>query len=239
MKNLSCTSPRIILILISLVIITTSCNVVYIPSMQNVPLIKKKGEFQANITPANFEASYSPVEHMGVMVNAQLSGNQWTEGDSYEYSTKRQFAEAGIGYNKQFDEDKVFEVYGGAGMGTLDLHDDFDFDEQTFTATMNRKFIQPSVGFYNDYVDVAFSTRILQLKFTNVKTKNYSEDELKNLDLFDLNNNPYYFVEPAVTIRAGYKFIKVQFQYLYSIKLNPEPINRYEQYLFLGLSLRF
>ncbi len=216
-----------------------ACHVAYIPSMENVPLLQKKFEVQANLTPANFQAAFAPAEHVGLMLNAQSSGNKWTEDNDIDYEAKRQFIEGGAGYWKKTEDNKYFEVYGGAGYGKLHFFDDWLSQDRDYEATMVRTFLQPAIGISNDYIDVAFSARLLQLKFINPEVKNFTQDDLESLELWDLDKNPYYFIEPAITFRAGYKYLKAHFQYLYSYKVNDTPINRYNQNFFMGISLRF
>ncbi|MCX6272058.1 MAG: hypothetical protein NTU44_12725 [Bacteroidetes bacterium] len=227
-----------ILFIIS-VLLFQSCKVAYIPSMENVPILQKKGDIEANLTPANFQGAFSPIDHLGLMINGQSSLNTETSDGNTNYKARRQFVEGAIGYYTMVEPDKTFEIFGGAGYGSLSFHDNIVYSDQKYSASMLRTFVQPSISFLNENIEFAFSVRFLQLKFTDIQTNNYDDAELQDDRLYQLDRQPFYFAEPAFTLRAGWKHVKAQFQYLYSCKVNTQPINYYPMNFFIGLSLRF
>lgn len=66
-------------------------------------------------------------------------------------------------------------------------------------------FVQPNVGFATKYFDVALSSRFTALHY-GTATIIYSKQYL--IDQDQLADNTHMFLEPAITLRGGYKFIK-------------------------------
>ncbi|MCF8298748.1 MAG: hypothetical protein K9J13_14465 [Saprospiraceae bacterium] len=220
------------LILLLVAIVISSCNVMYMPNMENVPLMQEKGDMKFNLSTTNAQASYAITDKLAVMANGYKRTNSWhNAGDldslNWEYKSDRFLVEGGLGYYKQLSEDVIFEVYGGGGFGQIAFDNfDLDFDlDRKFSANMTRYFVQPNIGYKNDYVEFAFSSRLTALKFSGITTQDYTIQELKNDDLFQLDVPTYFFFEPAFTIRLGYKWVKLHFQTLYSTKLNIDPLN--------------
>lgn len=84
---------------------------------------------------------------------------------------------------------------------------------------MKKLIIQPSFGLIFNVFDVAVSTRICRLSFIdidhNIFEDNYLFDELNTL-----SDESYFFIEPAITLRGGWKNIKMQFQFARIAHLN-------------------
>ena len=220
------------------VIVISSCNVMYMPNMENVPLMSEKGDMKFNLSSTNAQASYAITDNIALMANGYKRDNSWTSaGDSvnFEYTSDRFLAEGGVGYFRPLSDDVIFEVYGGGGFGQIAFdYIDVDFDiDKRFSANMTRYFVQPNIGYKNEIIEFAFSSRLTALKFSGIEAKNYTVQDLVTDDLFQIDKPTYFFFEPAFTIRLGYKWVKLHFQTIYSTKLNTEPLN----YRGLGINL--
>lgn len=232
-------------------------KVMYVPNSINVPLFKEKNEFRSTISFTDYQFAYAVSKNIGLMVNGYIKNTDYSTTDiinsgysttSSTYTTSRNLIEGGIGYFSPLDEGFIFEAYGGGGMGSLayNYYDDNSNPNPTsnkYSTNFSRLFIQPSIGYTNDLVDVAFSARIVQLGFNTIKTENYSDVMLKDEQIYNLDKTRYYFIEPAITLRLGYKWAKIQLQALYSNKINAEPLN-YQKFSFnvgihINLSPRF
>ncbi|MFN6945167.1 MAG: hypothetical protein ACK4ND_09485 [Cytophagaceae bacterium] len=221
----------------------SSCKIMYKPNMQNVPLMKEQGEVRANLNFNNAQVAYAITDNIGIMANGYWGGSRWTAGgmwSAYEeiYRTRRFLAEGALGYFREIGDDFHFEIYGGGGYGGVSFSHSFSFmgedDFQSrYSANMVRAFIQPAIGYQHEIVDVIFSTRIVGLNFMNVDTINYSREALRMEGLDNLHRATYIFVEPAFTVRVGYKYAKFHFQVMYSAKMNPDPLN----YRALGVNM--
>jgi hypothetical protein len=231
MKN-----TKLLLFFIIAVIGTQSCSIMYTPSMQNVPLFKEKNEIRATIGITDFQGAYAVSDKIGVMVNGSLSNGNQTTTYNYNYSStstsKGSNIEVGAGYYKLINENSVFEVYGGVGTGknsigltTEDSINAIPRKVGSFTATTSRFFVQPSIGFTNDYFDLAFSTRFVLLKYSNISSFGYTPTMLYEDKLLNIGDPVFAFLEPALTMRFGYKYVKFHAQAMFSYKYNSDRLN--------------
>jgi hypothetical protein len=184
-----------------------SCAPAYTPNMVNAPLFSSKGEVQAVIgtgtSGVDPQLAYAITDHVGVMVNASFANRSDTSKNFHKHN----FAELGGGYTTTFGNVGRFEVYGGGGMGSINaMYKEGIFDGRS-SATFNRFFIQPSIGVVTDVFDGAFTPRLVFLNMHN------SNDSLKT--------NPMdLFLEPTITAKVGWKYIKAMFQIGLSVPLN-------------------
>ncbi|MBG0859746.1 MAG: hypothetical protein IQL11_09600 [Bacteroidales bacterium] len=144
---------------------------------------------------------------------------------------KGNYFEGGLGYYKPFEKyGGVFEIYGGIGRGkehheyTSKHFDQWDYYTEydgNSDLSFTKLFIQPSYGLMFDVLDLALSTRIYRLSFTDINNKITEPGEADEVNY--LSDRGHFFIEPAITLRGGWKYIKAQFQASYVGHLgNPE-----------------
>lgn len=183
----------------------TSCAPAYTPNIVNTPLLSSKGEFQAIVGTGTSgidpQLAFAITDHIGIMVNGSFANR----ADSLNFH-KHSFAEIGGGYTISIGDAGRFEIYGGGGMGSIDAM----YKEGIFygrsKATYNRFFIQPSIGAVTDVFEGAFTPRLV---FVNM---NHSTDSLSYY-----STDP--FIEPTISAKIGWKYIKVMFQVGFSFPL--------------------
>jgi len=89
-----------------------------------------------------------------------------------------------------------------------------------------RSYIQPSIGVTSEYFDIAFSPRLTSFYVYNVENNinvelgsgSYAENESNTINGMK-NHKKYFFFDPAVTIRGGWRYIKLQAQYSYNVPI--------------------
>ena len=173
------------------------------------------GDDEDRTTFADLQASFSPIKHLGII------GNYSTYNYSpYSPATTPAHAyiiEGGLGGYYASGGKKVklvVELYGGLGKG--ELKSDVDLD-------LTRYFIQPGIGMRSPWVDAVFNLRLAMLKYSNLDDNGRGIGYLQDQNLVNtmyargITNSTYTFVEPAFTIRGGYKFVKVQIQLVGSV----------------------
>lgn len=215
----------------------TSCGVMYTPSMQNVPLIQEKNELRATIGITDFQGAYSVTDNVAVMLNGYYNNGAGSIFNEDYYSWDRQertagHVEAGAGLFKKLNDNTIVEVYGGFGMGNNSLKN-YRNDtsnviptlNSSFKATNTRFFLQPSCGYTIENFDVAFSTRILFQKYSNAKATGYTTEDLYSDKLLNIEDPIFVFLEPAITMRFGYKYVKFHAQAILSYKYNIDRLN--------------
>lgn len=223
------------LLLSMTMMVLTGCKVMYIPNVENVPLLKEKMEFRGNFGLQNYQVAFAPTNHLGIMSNAYVRKRDWepSMGDSstykYKYSTSNTLVEAGSGYFTKLGEDGIFESYAGGGGGSMffdwtTFKNDSQIAHRQFKTNYTKVFIQPAIGLSMNNIDFAFSVRWTGIKFSTSDTLRYTNLALENMQINDLSKPFYSFIEPALTLRFGFKYVKFQMQTLLSLKTNKDPL---------------
>lgn len=244
------TSSSTVRVLLACIVLTTAllasgCRIMYVPNAHNVPMFREKGEIHANVGTRNFQAAYAPAEKVGVIANAQIGSNSWndvltTGGAAFDWTTNRSLFEIGAGTWQPLDNNISFETYGGVGFGNVRFDRSFSgIPDARYNANMMRFFLQPSFSVTSQHFDAGFSMRLAGLNFLNVDTTGYTYDDLVAVDLNDLDQDMHMFIEPAVTLRAGYQYVKFHTQLGYAIKLNDAPLSHNPFILNIGLRFHF
>ena len=218
-------------------IIVSSCVPRYIPNRQNVPMLQEKNEFRASVNPRNLQLAYSPMQGLGIMANGfYMEQSAWRVYSDDDTERARQFlslAEIGLGYYCPISPDSAwrFEIYSGYGTGNARIHlqertgnrwlgsGSYDI-ERNFNARQNRFFVQPAIGYSSEYFEAAFSTRISALSFLDIRLTNFTSYTEKYYGLEELGKRRFLLAEPALTLRAGPKYVKFEAQIGYTSRLN-------------------
>ena len=226
------------LVLISILALSVaSCKIMYIPNSQNVPMMEEKGDLKVDIGTKDLQVAFGLTDHVGIMVNGYYNRNDWSVSSGTieivenKYLTNRSLIEGGLGYFTTLGNDGRFEVYGGAGYGGFDYNYDLLdngilSESNKFGINTMRIFLQPALGFQTDIVGFAFSTRLASVNFSNVEYTGYDETELVTEGLNELEDNMFLFVEPALTLRIGFRYAQLQLQPYYNFLVSgPSSIN--------------
>ena len=232
----------IVFILISF----ASCKIMYIPNTQNVPMMEEKGDIKLVIGNKDLQLAYGISDHVGIIANGYYNKNEWSVLSGTfdnQYVSKRSLIEGGLGYYSAFGENVRFEVYGGAGYGTVNY--DYDLldngtliETNTFGVDMLRIFLQPAIGMQTDNFGLAFSTRLASVNFSKLDSLGYTQTELETEGLHELEDEMFMFVEPALTLRLGIKYVQLQLQPYYNLRvMGPSSINAKEFGFNFGLYL--
>ena len=213
----------------------SSCQV-YAPNTLNVSGFNRKGEVHASAhisNGLNIQTAYAITDKIGIMGN--LLSNNSTIGTASNSTESRKgkanFGELGIGYFTTNESKSRFEMYGGIGLGKIGIgRSTNNATPRRFEANGTRFFIQPSIGRRGKSFEIYLSTRASILKYNNVVTT-YSVADLSGDKFIDIDKPTWIFLEPAVTMRFGFKSVKFQLQLGRSFKLNSEDLG-YEQSIF-------
>ena len=231
------------LIFIGLLVISmlsTSCNTtLYVPNAVNAPLLKEKNEIKASIGASNFQAAYGITGNVGVIANAywdNFKADVTSGGITTETENKGKLFEVGVGYFKPITENVVFETYVGGGLGNIDFSN--DNTQKYYEVDATKFFVQPAIGYVGKIFDIAFTPRFSAVKYNGLNTRGYTQAELNEeyLNKSDVEGKTWMFLEPAITARVGYKFIKLQAQFGFASKLTSGDLKYESKFSSLGLS---
>jgi hypothetical protein len=225
--------------IIVLVLFVSGCNpVFYAPTSHNLPLFREKHEIHITATGIStdqadgFEgqAAYSITNHFGIIANGSyLSG----ENETKTRSGNGYLGEFGAGYFKPIGENFVFEIFTGGGTGKVSTTNNNGY---TFDLNFAKYFLQPTIGYSTKFADIAFSPKIAMVQFKHGLTENYETDVNGNYNLYFTGKRNYIAFEPALTIRGGWKYTKLQLQIVQSYQEIPQA-NRTSVSLGLHLML--
>lgn len=176
--------------------ILSSCSPLYIPNMVNTPMLTQAGEVQlagsVGLSGTDVQAAAAITDNIGALAN-YTNSDYGTESGSNSFL--QQFGEIGAGFYDRLGQFGRFEIFGGQGFGTLTANHDVERWDFKRMATLNRTFVQPSIGLTSDALDLSFSTRF---SYLNVQGGSQS-----------FNN---YFLDPTLSLRLGYKNVKLTTQ---------------------------
>jgi hypothetical protein len=207
-----------------------SCRTVYAPNAVNVPLFQEKGQVKAAIATNNLQVATAVSDHVGLMVNGYLNDYK---SDDKSFRNNGKGAEIGIGYFGQTSHRIIYEAYAGAGLYNVKIRE--SDNAKTFDSDAMKYFVQPAVGWVNQYFEIAISPRLSVIKYAQPEITGYSIQE-QNANYFDIvNNKAHAFLEPTLTVRGGYKFVKLQVQYGHVFKLTKNNINYDDNIGSIGL----
>jgi hypothetical protein len=227
-----------------LAVLLSSCShYYYVSNVQNVPLFKEKDEYRFSgmygegdeSSSLEVQAAYSVTDKIGMTASFMSAKGGDISNKNYG---KGSYFEGAIGYYKPVKSFGVFEIYGGMGGG--DEHHEYsnNYDKQYIGSSelsLFKFFIQPSFGLTYNAFDIALSTRLSRLSFMGVHN-NLNRDSAFNDELNALSDKSHCFIEPAITLRGGWKNVKVQFQAAYTGYLNNPGLNFAEETHFsIGL----
>jgi hypothetical protein len=229
---------KAIIIIISMTsVLLNSCSYphfYYSPNVQNVPLFTEKNVFSGTVAGSlglvnsslEIQTGLSLPGHVALTANYMTGGNDNSSGTVPDYS-KIHYFEGTAGFYTSFQKIGVFEIYGGYGKGSQShvfAHNEYDgwttwiwIPDGTADMSFSKLFIQPDIGIKNKWIEGAFSCRLSNLNFSDIKVYNtiYRTDELNTLK----QNSTPWLLEPAFTFRGGFKSIKVQIQVVNAINL--------------------
>jgi hypothetical protein len=229
-KKITTKKWHIAYVLLSLLGFITSCSPEYIPNMVNSPMLSNQGEFQATVATgtSNFDAqtAFAITDNIGIMVNGSY-GNE--TNDSTDDFHKHLFFEGGLGYYDKIGTKGRYEIYGGFGTGKAEgYYDNALVGSQITDANYNRFFIQPGIGMSTGIFDGSFSPRVVFVQMNpkgpNFETGNYNA-----------------FIEPVITSKIGYKYVKFIVQMGASFQLGDQELTyEHQHFIFnFGINLNF
>ena len=206
--------------LFSGVLLCSCSHYYYVANIQNVPLFREKNEVHLSGGYAvgdesqsiEVQSAYSLSKQIGIMANYM---HAWGGNVSEKDYGRGYYIDGAIGYFKPVGKYGVFEIYGG--FGGSGQHHEFTSGSYADLSFVNL-FIQPSFGFTFDWFDAAVSLRICNISYTDIKNFAAGSDDYAEINALKDKGHP--FAEPAFTLRAGWKNIKLQFQASYAANLN-------------------
>jgi len=235
-------------VLIIILLIFSGCaHFYYMPQTHNVPLFKERNDVQLS---AGGSFHWPDMSANSIQI-AWAAGKNWALAGNYMsssgetdpvYSSGRgHYADGAIGFFHPINEELIFEVFSGYGQsrqhhkygnmiseGTYNQSRTIDYGSSDLW--FRKYYLQPAIGVSMNAVDIALSLRFSGLSFYRINNAILTDTVNKyeyNSPLYSrvddiANQRNYYLAEPAVTIRAGWQFVKLQFQWANTINIQPK-----------------
>lgn len=231
-------------------IVMTSCSPKYYsPNTHNVPLISEKGEL--NVSTAITGADVTGVTGfelqgaLGLTDNICTQLNIGTLSSNYENdSGSASHLELGAGYYRNLSKHFIFETYGLLGFAKMDIamipnnegHTSiYNKNRGSLTSTILKKGAQANIGYRSKYFDLVASTKLSHVSHHSISGNLTYEGEHQGDYLRDNAQN--IMLEPALTLRLGYKGVKFQIQTSRSTNLTNPDFRQVRSMTSLGASI--
>lgn len=215
-------SKAILLVLLGGVCLSGCSPVPYQVVGHNAPLLRGKNEVNVNAALAGGEDAsglglqtawaFDSTWALMSSYYSMKSASTWDEPE--EWKGKGRYFELGIGSFAARGRAKgvVYEGFLGTGFTRIRNH----YQENKLDVNYMNTFVQGSLGYSTPVIDIALTTRISYMRYTN---KSYSFTELEHQEradnFFDKNNSKILF-EPGITFRIGYRNLKAHLSYVTS-----------------------
>lgn len=227
-----------------LVVFSSCTHYYYIPAVKNVPLFKEKNEVRAMvaygggeyISATDVQAAYSITNHLAVSTNLMFA--QGGGRDSVD-NGRGQYFDFAVGYFTPIDKHFIFEVFGGVGT-CKQTHIYSLYTNQTARLMYSTIFVQPTLGFTVSGFDCALTPGFTKLHFSKVdyNFRNIIDDNGTVLANIARRRTALLF-EPCITLRGGWKYLKLQTQFMASYDLSNTQIPIEENRVSIGLQFAF
>jgi len=156
------------------------------------------------------------------------STKNWGSGKSFDIA---------FGYYKPLSTHCVFEIYGGIGGSNQSHHYNGTSsagNDRTSELSFRKLFLQPSLGLTYSGFDIALTTSISRVGFYKIDNQALEPE----IEAISQNRNSILF-EPALTIRGGWKYLKIQLQLIDSQNLSHSNLQFNESKMSIGLIFAF
>lgn len=235
-------------------ILVSACNhYYYVPQAQNVPLFREKQEVSlhlassigTDVSTTDVQTAYALGNHVAILANAMYASGGNKESGNWG---KGKIFGGGLGYFTPIQSHGIFELLGGFWLG----QQQHNFQKttipwggiaQTVSGRANlactKYFLQPAIGLRFPAIDIAISTNITYLSFTQIS----NDIDVTLPDYLDVTaiaaHRNVILLEPALTIRLGWKFVKFQLQYSSSRNLSLPQLRFIQEKMSVGLSFSY
>jgi hypothetical protein len=229
-------------LILALAIGFSSCSsYFYYPTSQNVLRFKDKGDVNVAFGLdehgyKSYNLGYSLTDNVALISDFKTFHTYSSESDM-RYKIGDFYWDNELIIYKNY-QDRIFPAINfGYGFGQINRNEDY------YRLGVDRQFIQPSIGFSNNYFDFAVSSRFSRVHYDLKQTRSFNLSNRQSFeeyfDLRDVGKKDFYFLEPSLTLGVGYKFAKLRFQSIYVNKISSGNLRYIESNNYLTLNCTF
>jgi hypothetical protein len=234
----------------TLALLFSSCShYYYSPGVQNVPMLREKGEVQftgaiatgpeSRIRQVQFAAAvhdYAALMGSFMSVNGRTAFGRNSAHATYQDLAFGTFVATETGFHA--------EAFGGVGVSTQSHVYETGTDQRGTQTEPGRSsmwfakfFLQPTFGLATDWVDIGFTNKVAMVTFDRVDSYLPQPVEPLGAELSAVGSlGSGWFYEPAFTLKLGFRYVKLFTQFATSFQVN-KPKIRAERYS-LGIGMQ-
>jgi hypothetical protein len=219
-----------ILLLLCITLFSSCYHVYYIPAVQQVPGFREKNEIKVSghISSEDMSTSYHAQAAWAVTDKLAVTGAFFKGIGDYDKTEGGAgwYAEGGAGYYMPLRKIWSAELYSGAGYSSQ-WHDYGSAPRKVYDFA--KLYIQPSLTAYVGPLDIVISGRLSAVDFLKTHPDNgmYGAPDKKG----------YLFAEPALTLRLGGEWCKLQAQYQFAFCNRANDLEYADLQFSLGVQL--
>ena len=246
---------------ILILLLINACNPIYhyFPSYQSIPNYREKNELQIDGALGNiynieflnvgYETPFCLNSNIGYsisnrfFINTNISYNILGYGKN-NYQISNLNYGFGLGY---FNWYKGFN-YGtkaGVSYGTMDIDfKDPNLGKKSFNANNFILSFCPFIAYKYNMILLSFQLNCSNYQYQDINNEfpgiNFGGD-LANFQKFQQIRNPFsvWFIEPSLSIKGGYKHLKIVIQKILSYHVGNTDLNYMKENFYLGLEFNF
>ena len=219
------------LVLLALLVPACTTNRFYTPNTMNIPMMTERGQgtvaggltASSKNTGWEAQATYSPVKHLGLMVNhfdlrykgetqliPPVFSSFFVEGSPYKGQTRLTEGAIGGYYQVGPQEEYLLSLFAGFGQGRTENRYSQPVDQQNQEVYVSnwryqRYFLQPSLGLKYQRFQVGTGIRFAWVNYLdgNINSR-VGQLETRRIELLE-NSSPLFLAEMAWTIGWHFK----------------------------------
>jgi hypothetical protein len=220
-----------------------ACNPIYYsPNTQKVALLAGRGDVTGTVAVGEARIEAHGAYAFTNSLAAQLSVGNYSPDDLENGDGgSGDFVEGGIGYFGPLGQRLRWEVFGLVATGAFENHRPSSVSGNPGTTgdisgSLLRLSVQPAVGLRARYFEVAASTKLARITYSDVEGsfRFQGQDQVQRLR----ESDSYVLLEPALTVRGGLPRVKLQLQLARSFNLTESDFQQDDGLLTLGLIVR-
>lgn len=229
-------------------LISSCAPIYYIPNMNNVPILREKGEASVSAgislssadstSQFSLQTAYLIHPNFGIQTNSVLYDvipYQKRPSPPNRNGSKGQIHEIGLGYvvNTEYCR-SCLSIWGITGMGKMTT---FRREDGQLSTNLFIFGINPTASFMRDYFSLSYSMKSFYLGYSNIKGNLMYQGEREVDYLLKHRNN--FIIEPTMTTTIGTKKIRFISQGTISVNVNNGNDRQKDWILSFGLSYNF
>jgi hypothetical protein len=220
-----------------------ACNPTYYsPNTQKVPLLTGRGDLTGTLSGGGGRIEAHGAYALSNAVAVQVSAGKYAPDDlDNGDGGSGDYVEGGLGYFGPLGPRLRWEVFGLLASASFENHRPSSIAGNPGTTghisgSLLRLAVQPAVGLRTSYFEVAASTKLARIVYSDVdgSFRFQDQDQVQRLR----ENNAYVVIEPALTVRGGLPRVKLQLQLARSFNLTESDFLQDDGMATLGLVLR-